>query len=944
MTPETQTPLATISATPSATTEAADLPAEEVVSASDGPVKAATTNDVVQNEALKETSTAGHRGPVFLQDLISMAEYLLDLQQNHLQLYLSPRLLQGSALLSVETTRCAGKRIVKSPEDDASTEVLARDFVLEVSHLKQMLSEHFSTLGMNPAGSLGCFDASSTSGGKAILRTGECNAQLDSHGDIVSLTLSSIAHLVALSHGVLLTFSKLRVLLLPLNGLRSFAPRTSAPACESLARTKENSSGPPALVQLPQLKVLDLSFNELCTLEGFWGTAAPQLRQLWIAGNPLQVRPDISQQLQQLLPALELLDGHSLLETTATLPDHLATGAELPLLAHESCPTVGEPVRPHPPTAATKGPLNWDLASAAQLRFQGAQEGQKYWAEDAQHLACSFIIPKLGARAMPGESRLSGGAEPLPLALLLPACAGPSRMCCCFCCCCCSCSKQDALSLDSCRTSINHWSASNSRAVAAPQQMDGCGGLCSVAAAIRTAALSHWDRLYDQQEARTPFCPTFAWANWRERVDVLEMSFLRLRDAPNIQSFVGLRRLELSENRLKTIEVCYWSMHQKGLRYGLQALSGSCDATFAILSLAPHLSQFHMCCGEKEYRSYSLYLLPFLKILDGVEPDQKETDEIKHVFAGRLTRELVEQIVGRPLPCLEGCAHELMELKFANNASKKNSPASAHRAAVYQIDSWELVLAHNNIDITAGGLGGSEGPGLSAVPLLEGASESLRCLILERNGLRSLYGLSCLPNLEDLRVAQNRIPDLTQAEYLLQLPKLKRLGFQQNPACQRRHWRAVLAEQLPHLEAIDGEAILVEDLSRVHLGCTTDGAPCESDNALSLHKPTSEDTVTAGPSLNLTPQQHNLLPQYQRLTPHSTKPPKCRLLLPSKQGEVSCSGPSLLRQPMTSSDLKAFSLGVMGVGAPGANIGGGTENAQPRHESFLIGSGKRRAT
>ncbi|KAL8270362.1 hypothetical protein Esti_005720 [Eimeria stiedai] len=1094
-TADPQTPLPTTNATPSASTEAADLRAEVVVSASAEPVRAASTNQVVQDEAVKESSRIKYRGRVYFQDLISV--------------------LKGNAFLSVEMTGCPRKPIIELPESDALRRVLAQDFVLEVPHLQEMLSEHFSSLGVNPAGSWGCFKSCSTTAGKAILRAGDCNVQLDSHGDIVSLTLSSIAHLVALSQGVLLTFSKLRVLLLPLNGLRSFAPRTSAPACENFSRTSKNCSGPSSFVQLPQLKVLDLSFNELCTLDGFWetprlqqlclvanhlllvsdlapiGTAAPQLRQLWIAGNPLYVRPHISQPLQQLLPALELVDGHSLLGITAEAPDHLAAGAELPLLVHEDSPPEADAGEPHPHMAATEGPLNWDLATAAQLKFQGAKVGQRYCtcrAEDAQLLACSFVTPKLGPRGMLEESRLSGSAEPLPLALLLPACAGPSQMCCCFCCCCCSCSKQDALYVNDCRTSAIQWSAPSNAAVAPMQQMNGCGGLCSVAAAIRAAALSHWDRLYDKEEARTPLCSNVSWANWRENVDVLEMSFLRLRDAPNIQSFVGLRRLELSENRLKSIEsLLGLSLLEELLLDGnnLEGLNGIesfcrlecldvshnniadfppgmqqlkrlmflCAEANTLQQLQPleglpSLTQLYLsstkidsfgsliplcrCSAlrvldlrgtplskEKEYRSYSLYLLSSLKVLDGVEPDQKETAEIKHAFAGRLTRELLEQIVGRPLPCLEGSVdlsgHRLRNisnvikeenfpflLRMNLSQNKLTSIASLGTLPLLR----ELALANNNIDITAGGLGGSEGPGLSAVPLLErldlsfntlrelkglegaplgslrvlelrgngltkiegllrccrlevldlsdnrirrieaegfqGASETLRCLILERNGLRTLNGLPCLPNLEDLRVAKNRIPDLTHAEHLLQLPKLKRLGFQQNPACQRRHWRALLAQQLPHLEAIDDEAILLKDFSRAHLGCITEGALRESDHALSSHNTTSEDTATTVRLLNSTSQQHNLLPQYQRLIPHSTKPTKSRLLLPSKQEEVPCSGPSL-PQATTSSDLRAFKFGVVGVGAPGAIIEGDPETSQQPHESLLISSGKRRA-
>ncbi|KAL8454369.1 hypothetical protein Emag_001396 [Eimeria magna] len=643
-------------------------------------------------------------------------------------------------------------------------------------------------------------------------------------------------------------------------------------------------------------------FNELCTLDGFWGTprlqqlslvanhllllsdlaplgtAAPQLRQLWVAGNPLHVRPHLAQPLQQLLPALELLDGHSLLEISAKAPDQVSALVEFPVLVHGDSHPIGDAVELHPHKVAPKRPLDWDLAAAAHLRFQGANEGQRYWAEDAQLLACSLIIPKLGPHGMLEELRLAGGAEPLPLALLLPPCAGPSRMCCCFCCCCCSCSKHDALSTSGNRTPRIQWSGPADAAVAAAQQMTSCGGLCSVAAAIREATLSYGDRLYDRQLARTPSCSYFSWAHWQERVDALELSFLRLRVVPNIQSFVGLRRLELSENRLKSIE---------------------CPALRVLDLRGTPLSE------EKEYRSYSLYLLPSLKVLDGVEPDQRETAE-------------------------------------------------------------DLLLANNNIDIPAGGLGGSKGPGLSAVPLLERLDlsfnalrelksldeaplGSLRVLELRGNGLTKIEGLLRCCRLEVLDLSDNKIRRIEAegfrgASATLRCLILERNGlrFQQNPACQRRHWRALLAEQLPHLEAIDGESISLEEISRVHLGWATEGAPRECDHPLPLQNTTSEDAATVGPISNLTSQQHNLLPQFQRVAPHSTKPPKSRLLLPAKQGELPCSGPSLLRQVATSSDLRVLDFGVVGVGAPGALIEGGLETAQPRHESFLMSSSKRR--
>lgn len=77
-------------------------------------------------------------------------------------------------------------------------------------HLRQLLLQHFSSTGRMPAGSWGT--AKEPTGDPAPpLGAGECDAQFDCHGDILSLSLSSSAHLIALSRGVLLTFLKLRV-------------------------------------------------------------------------------------------------------------------------------------------------------------------------------------------------------------------------------------------------------------------------------------------------------------------------------------------------------------------------------------------------------------------------------------------------------------------------------------------------------------------------------------------------------------------------------------------------------------------------------------------------------------------------------------------------------------------------------------------------------------
>ncbi|CDJ38498.1 leucine rich repeat protein, putative [Eimeria tenella] len=352
---------------------------------------------------------------------------------------------------------------------------------------------------------------------------------------------------------------------------------------------------------------------------------------------------------------------------------------------------------------------------------------------------------------------------------------------------------------------------------------------------------------------------------------------------------------------------------------------------------------------EAEYRPYTLYLLPTLKVLDGVEPKQEETAEVRQEFAGRLTRELLEQIIGAPLPCLEAS---------------------------------ELVVAHNKIDLSAGGLGGVDGPGLLSLPLLErldlshnslrhlkglataplenirvlqlrgnglsriegllncshlevldlsdnrirridpegfqGVTETLRCLVMERNGLRSLCGLPLLPNLEELRIAQNRIPDFTQIEYLVQLPKLKQIGFQQNPACQRRHWRAVLAEQLPQLQTIDGDLISLEGIQRKLPVGPTEALPAPEELLHRVSRSLHDEPGSSGvfPQQQALEHQQFLLHQQLHLW-HPTKSTKGRSIVQSKPEALTPGRLQKNRQPQTVPEVVSLNLGIVGTGAPG---------------------------
>lgn len=86
------------------------------------------------------------------------------------------------------------------------------EVVFGESHLQQVLLKTFgSPRHAYSLGSLGRQQKAPGEHASSLWEAGDCKAQLDCNGDVLSLSLSSNAHLIALSRGVLLSFQRLRV-------------------------------------------------------------------------------------------------------------------------------------------------------------------------------------------------------------------------------------------------------------------------------------------------------------------------------------------------------------------------------------------------------------------------------------------------------------------------------------------------------------------------------------------------------------------------------------------------------------------------------------------------------------------------------------------------------------------------------------------------------------
>nr|CEL66849.1 TPA: Cell wall surface anchor family protein, related [Neospora caninum Liverpool] len=200
----------------------------------------------------------------------------------------------------------------------------------------------------------------------------------------------------------------------------------------------------------------------------------------------------------------------------------------------------------------------------------------------------------------------------------------------------------------------------------------------------------------------------------------------------NLEGFESLTQLFLSNNRLSDFR----SIIHLGSRGGLK-----------VLDLAGN-----PLCMLPDYRDYTLYLLSGLKILDGTAVNSKHQVHIREAFSGKLTAELLEQLLGSAPPY----AAESVDLGDRNLR-----------------DLGDVITSSNFPNLTEMNLDGNLLTSIAGV----GQLRKLEVLCINRNRMeirgRSLgdawNGTRPFPNLQDVGEVE-KLADLSSLRYLLYVP------------------------------------------------------------------------------------------------------------------------------------------------------------------------------
>ncbi|CAK56731.1 unnamed protein product (macronuclear) [Paramecium tetraurelia] len=188
---------------------------------------------------------------------------------------------------------------------------------------------------------------------------------------------------------------------------------------------------------------------------------------------------------------------------------------------------------------------------------------------------------------------------------------------------------------------------------------------------------------------------------------------------------------------------------------------------------------------DTNYRAYVLYIIPKLKVLDGISIEAQEQQMAKNLYTGRLTDEILySRLQGQPANkitelCLQNC--ELRDFEDVFNAQQfpqlveldlSHNLFTSTKMLGFLPQLKILILASNKIDTLLYPNDINSKKGLNGC-------QQLQILDISQNCLKEFNGLQyCL--LKELKIMKCEKNEIVRVDYLENLKQLKELDLNQN--------------------------------------------------------------------------------------------------------------------------------------------------------------------
>ncbi|CAI9727819.1 leucine-rich repeat-containing protein 9-like isoform X4 [Octopus vulgaris] len=241
-----------------------------------------------------------------------------------------------------------------------------------------------------------------------------------------------------------------------------------------------------------------------------------------------------------------------------------------------------------------------------------------------------------------------------------------------------------------------------------------------------------------------------------------------------------------------------------------------------------HFSGNPMIEEHEDYRSYVIFHLRGLHLLDGIPVESSQVSAAKDLFGGCLTLDLITERFG-------SVNNELQELNLPNsnirtvvlgfadtlyNLTRYNEIKSLVQLQLFRLPSLRALFLQGNEITKVDGI--EQLTNLSELildankirtlsPQSFSGQLNLLELHLEENRLISLAALGQLTKLQRLYVGSNKIQEVQELEHLKSLESLTEISLANNSISKKPQMRHILINQSPMLTAINGNVITEED-------------------------------------------------------------------------------------------------------------------------------------